>query len=189
MCQKPHLSQLWEPWRDFRPRPLSSHSVGTQVVEWQNIISGILCSFSMMYYRVLAFKLFTIKSVSTIALFTLQTLWNHHFRGENVVNHVNPVVFNLVFLTWGVLKLLVKNICVISVEVFRFFCIFRLWLSLWLEFSLFPSLNQINFKFCLFCIVFFLGPRGPLVEPSISPSRPPVPSRPATIFPEFIDEL
>ena len=36
----------------------------------------------------------------------------------------------------------------------------------------------------------FLGPRGPLVEPSIFPSRPPVhPSRPATIFPEFIDEL
>ena len=35
----------------------------------------------------------------------------------------------------------------------------------------------------------FLGPRGPLVEPSMSvhPSRPPVPS--ATIFPEFIDEL
>ena len=30
----------------------------------------------------------------------------------------------------------------------------------------------------------FLGPRGPLVEPSISP---PVPS--ATIFPEFRDEL
>ena len=30
----------------------------------------------------------------------------------------------------------------------------------------------------------FLGPRGPLVEPSISPS-----TRPAPIFPEFIDEL
>ena len=33
----------------------------------------------------------------------------------------------------------------------------------------------------------FLGPRGPLVEPSMSPSRPVHPS--ATIFPEFIDEL
>ena len=32
---------------------------------------------------------------------------------------------------------------------------------------------------------YFLGPRGPLVEPSISPSTRP----PATIFPEFIDEL
>ena len=32
---------------------------------------------------------------------------------------------------------------------------------------------------------FFLGPRGPLIEPSIS-----VPSnRPTTIFPEFIDKL
>ena len=30
----------------------------------------------------------------------------------------------------------------------------------------------------------FLGPRGPLIEPSSVPSRPP-----ATIFPEFIDEL
>ena len=31
----------------------------------------------------------------------------------------------------------------------------------------------------------FLGPRGPLIEPlSVHPSRPP-----ATIFPEFIDEL
>ena len=33
----------------------------------------------------------------------------------------------------------------------------------------------------------FLGPRGPLVEPSILPSRPVHPSAP--IFPEFIDEL
>ena len=31
---------------------------------------------------------------------------------------------------------------------------------------------------------YFLGPREPLVEPSSVPSRPP-----ATIFPEFIDEL
>ena len=36
-------------------------------------------------------------------------------------------------------------------------------------------------------IFAFLGPRGPLVEPSIFPSRPVHPS--ATIFPEFIDEL
>ena len=34
----------------------------------------------------------------------------------------------------------------------------------------------------------FLGPRGPLVEPSISPPVHPS-TRPATIFPEFIDEL
>ena len=34
---------------------------------------------------------------------------------------------------------------------------------------------------------WFLGPRGPLVEPSISPVHPSRP--PATIFPEFIDEL
>ena len=33
----------------------------------------------------------------------------------------------------------------------------------------------------------FLGPRGPLVVPSILPSRPVHPSAP--IFPEFIDEL
>ena len=33
-------------------------------------------------------------------------------------------------------------------------------------------------------IPHFLGPRGPLVEPSMSPVHPS-----ATIFPEFIDEL
>ena len=31
-------------------------------------------------------------------------------------------------------------------------------------------------------ILQFLGPRGPLVEPSMSPSRPPVPSRPQQFF-------
>ena len=38
-----------------------------------------------------------------------------------------------------------------------------------------------------YLLAIFLGPRGPLVVPSILPSRPVHPSAP--IFPEFIDEL
>ena len=40
-------------------------------------------------------------------------------------------------------------------------------------------------EMCVHCVHLFLGPRGPLVEPSMfRPVHPP-----ATIFPEFIDEL
>ena len=58
------------------------------------------------------------------------------------------------------------------------------------------ELLSLGVKICnldLCAVLNFLGPRGPLVEPSISPPlsyRPPVhPSRPAPIFPEFLDEL